>query len=264
VREFFFKRATEVGWLRVILVCLALGRFSSAFAATGGDADVHDHLYATSFPTSTDGWVVGAFGSIYNTTDTGATWQAQSSGVLQPLFDVDFVDAQQGWAVGRLGVILHTSDGGATWSAQKSGIDKHLFAVDFFDARHGIAAGDWGVILATDDGGATWRQRDLGEDVILNGVAMVDADTAFIVGELGTILRSDDGGANWQRLETEGLPTPLVDMVWALAVAPDPGRPQLYLGTTGGDLYLGEPGGQSWRKAVSGLPVITQLHALAA
>ncbi len=75
---------------------------------------------------------------------------------------------------------------------------------------------------------------------------------------------SDDGGANWQRLETEGLPTPLFDMVWALAVAPDPGRPQLYLGTTGGDLYLGEPGGQSWRKALSGLPVITQLHALAA
>jgi len=204
VRDFFFKRATKAGLLRVILVCLALGRWTSAIAATGGDAPIQDNLYATSFPTATEGWVVGAFGSIYKTADAGATWQAQTSGVLQPLFDVDFIDEQEGWAVGRLGVILHTSDGGATWSAQASGVDKHLFAVDFFDAKRGIAVGDWGVILATDDGGATWRERDLGEDVILNGVAMVDANTAFVVGEMGTILRSDDGGATWTKL-TSGI-----------------------------------------------------------
>ena len=75
---------------------------------------------------------------------------------------------------------------------------------------------------------------------------------------------SDDSGASWYRLDTEGLPTPLFDMVWALDIAPDPGRPELYLGTTGGDVYVGEPGGQSWRKAVSGLPVVTHLHALPA
>jgi len=199
-----FKRAIEGGWLRVVLAALVLGRCGSALASAAGEVVVQDSLYGTSFPSPTLGWIVGAFGSIYRTADAGGSWQAQESGTLQPLFDVDFIDEQRGWIVGRLGTILHSNDGGATWRKQDSGVDKHLFAVDFFDANRGVAVGDWGVILTTADGGATWQGRDLGEDVIFNGVAMVDSSVALIAGELGTILRSDDGGATWVK-QTSGV-----------------------------------------------------------
>ena len=42
------------------------------------------------------------------------------------------------------------------------------------------------------------------------------------------------------------------------------GRSFTWAPLAAGDVSLGEPGGQSWRKALSGLPIITQLHALAA
>jgi photosystem II stability/assembly factor-like uncharacterized protein len=60
---------------------------------------------------------VGILGGIFNTTDGGATWTAQTSGTSVTLQDVDFVDATTGWAVGDDGEILNTTDGGATWVA---------------------------------------------------------------------------------------------------------------------------------------------------
>ena len=50
--------------------------------------------------TRDDGWIVGDQGVILHTTDGGATWTPQTSGVTDDLAGVTFVDAQHGWAVG--------------------------------------------------------------------------------------------------------------------------------------------------------------------
>ncbi|MDX2170443.1 MAG: YCF48-related protein [Deltaproteobacteria bacterium] len=182
-----------------------IGAMWLAVAASAAPAPqsavLKDNLYGTKFIAPHEGWAVGAFGSIFHTTDGGRTWQPQVSKTTQQLYDVDFVDAKRGWVVGRSGLILHTQDGGETWVPQPSGIgpEKHLFSVDFADAQHGIIAGDWGVILSTSDGGATWVNRSLPDDVILNDVSMVDTSHAWIAGELGTILATQDGGATWTR-----------------------------------------------------------------
>ena len=77
----------------------------------GQDKDIED----VSFFDAEHGWAVGNAGTIWATTDGGATWVAQKSGVKTGLQAVCFVSAQQGWAVGEESVVLKTVDGGATW-----------------------------------------------------------------------------------------------------------------------------------------------------
>lgn len=170
-----------------------------AAAAPPASAELKDNLYGVKFIDPDDGWVVGAFGTIFHSEDGGETWQAQDSKTTENLYDVDFVDPKRGWVVGRSGTILHTDDGGRTWTPQNSGvgIEKHLFAVDFADAQHGVAVGDWGTILTTSDGGRTWENHSLDHDVILNDVSMVDAAQGWIAGEVGTVLHTEDGGRTW-------------------------------------------------------------------
>lgn len=166
-------------------------------APTSPVTRLKDNLYGTVFVDASRGWVVGAFGTIFRTTDGGRTWQPQVSKTTQQIYDVDFVDAAHGWAVGRSGLILRTTDGGDTWTQQTSGVDKHLFSVDFVDPKRGVAVGDWGAVVTTSDGGQTWEDRTLAEDIILNDVAMVDGERGWIAAELGTVFTTQDGGRTW-------------------------------------------------------------------
>jgi len=77
----------------------------------GPDQDIED----VSFFDVEHGWAVGNSGTIWATSDGGATWTAQTSGVKTGLLAACFVSAQQGWVVGEDNVVLKTTDGGATW-----------------------------------------------------------------------------------------------------------------------------------------------------
>jgi photosystem II stability/assembly factor-like uncharacterized protein len=185
------------GWLAATSL-LAAGREAAlAQPSPPGGSVVIDHLYATAFVSSEEGWAVGAFGGVFRTKDGGKSWQPQVSGTIEPLFGVDFVDGKHGWTVGRSGTVLHTTDAGATWSSQTGSSEKHLFGVDFVDRQHGWAVGDWGEILSTSDGGKAWRSQPFERDVILNGVSMADRERGWIVGEMGVILATADGGDTW-------------------------------------------------------------------
>jgi photosystem II stability/assembly factor-like uncharacterized protein len=179
-----------------------MGEGAGSAAPRPGSDRLKDNLYGVKFIDQQQGWVVGAFGTIFHTLDGGRSWYPQLSHTTEMLFDVDFVDAKTGWISGRSGLILHTADGGETWTKQESGTDKHLFAVDFVDRDFGVAAGDWGAIVSTHDGGASWTSHTLEKDVILNDVAMIDRSRGFVAGELGTILKTEDGGTSWQRVES--------------------------------------------------------------
>jgi photosystem II stability/assembly factor-like uncharacterized protein len=198
------------------LLC-AVALASPAAGAPSSEPDrLKDNLYGTKFVDPRDGWVVGGFGTIFRSTDGGATWMPQVSRTTEHLYDVDFVDEERGWAVGRSGTILHTDDGGKTWTPQTSGVgvEKHLFSVDFADAQHGVVAGDWGVILTTSDGGRTWEDHSLQEDVILNDVTLVDAKRGWIAGEVGTVLHTEDGGRTWTP-QTTGIDKTLFGIFFA-------------------------------------------------
>jgi hypothetical protein len=84
-------------------------------------------LDAVSFTDANNGTATGDVGTILRTTNSGATWVAQSSGTTALLYGVSFTDAKNGTAVGAGGTILRTTNGGWTTSIDERDIaDAHL------------------------------------------------------------------------------------------------------------------------------------------
>ena len=56
--------------------------------------------------------IPGAFGTIWATSDGGATWLPQTSGTVNDLSGVNFINASTGWSVGAGSTVLKTTTGG--------------------------------------------------------------------------------------------------------------------------------------------------------
>ena len=128
-----------------------------------------ESLYAVACVGNLAGWASGDDGTIGHTTDGGASWTWQSSGVT----------------------------------------GKKLFALRFVDTTHGVAGGEGGVLVATSDGGTTWRNvDDLGLTTTWRGAAAAaDVRTLFVVGDGGALASSIDAGATWVAIGHSGLGT---------------------------------------------------------
>jgi len=104
------------------------------------------------FVDASNGWAVGADGTVIHTVDGGDNWLQQTTPAAVSaitLRAVSFADTMHGYAVGDGGTILATTDGGSTWVSQTSGVNQDLFAVSFNAVRQGMIAGSQGVILIT-------------------------------------------------------------------------------------------------------------------
>ncbi|TNE46204.1 MAG: hypothetical protein EP343_24155 [Deltaproteobacteria bacterium] len=154
-----------------------------------GNAD----LLGVTMPTATDAWVVGHNGTILFSSDAGATWSRQNSGVTSTLRAVWFVDSKKGWAVGDNGVILFTKNGGATWKSQPSLVTDNLYAVQFVSSYNGWAVGDAFTLLRTTDGGESWQSVSGVLNIDLRGIAFKDKQHGYFVGAQGTILHTYNG-----------------------------------------------------------------------
>jgi photosystem II stability/assembly factor-like uncharacterized protein len=118
---------------------------------------------------------------IYRSTDSGATWQAESgcmlggaTGVPQPpnapcgkLQDFVALSSTEAFALSINGGLVRTDDGGVSWSpagssAMQTESSGFLGALDFVDPTHGwvsfwiTVVGPWHGLWRTTDGGATW------------------------------------------------------------------------------------------------------------
>jgi photosystem II stability/assembly factor-like uncharacterized protein len=92
------------------------------------DDDFRNITWFSVFLTETGkAWAVGSSGSIAYSIDWGHTWEAQVSGVSDPLWEVHFINETEGWIVGGLSssVILHTINGGITTTGISDFRDNH-------------------------------------------------------------------------------------------------------------------------------------------
>ncbi len=165
-------------------------------------ARIVENLYGSKLLDEKTGFVVGAFGAIFRTTDGGATWEAQKAPSQEYLFSVDFGSPEKGVIVGKAGTVLTTDDGGATWVKRDSGSDKNLFSVAFSAPQHVWAIGDWGEVLESKDAGVTWTKRTLPDDVVLTSQSWPDEQHGFLAGEFGTVEVTTDGGVTFTKAET--------------------------------------------------------------
>ena len=109
-------------------------------------ADWEARFYDVFFIDENIGWTVGNHdgsslaeeleSAIAHTTDGGATWMPQSSGVYEhPLRKIHFVDAQRGWIAGSDGIVLHTENGGKDWERQRTNTFYDLIDIQFLSPQ---------------------------------------------------------------------------------------------------------------------------------
>ncbi len=186
-------------WLALLVSALCC--VSGFFSGTGMAEHkwrAHDDIFSISFPTESEGWASGRWGTILHTSDGGLSWARQASGTDVTLVAVHFPDARNGWAAGVNGTILHTSDGGATWKKQACPVDYLLMDVHFVTPERGWVVTERTHILATQDGGATWNVQFTEADFILRAVSFADAHHGWAAGEYGYIYHTADGGDTWE------------------------------------------------------------------
>ena len=162
-----------------------------------------------------DGWAVGKHGTILHSSDGGATWVRQRSGVLRDLGAVTFTDAQHGFAAGSQGVFVKTVDGGLTWTRIKGSgeffwFDCNSLAMDGAGtlwASMGARgmSGEFDRLACSADGGRHWRTVDMGWDydiwdITARGARIVGVGPVDEGSASGTsrIVSSSDGGATWR------------------------------------------------------------------
>ena len=195
-------RTRPVSLVRSIFI-LVLAAAALAWSAGASRASrVVENLYGAKLLDAQNGYVVGAFGAIFRTSDGGKTWEAQRTPTQDYLFSVDFADESHGVAVGKAGTVLLTDDGGKTWTKKDSGTDRNLFSVMFAAPQHVWAVGDWGAVIESKDGGGTWATRSLKDDVVLTSQSWPDEQHGFLAGEFGTIEATSDGGATFEKAGT--------------------------------------------------------------
>jgi photosystem II stability/assembly factor-like uncharacterized protein len=152
-------------------------------------------LYNIKFANTNMGWVIGSSGSILRTTDRGANWMRQKSGVDVQLTGLAVVDMNTAWATGASGTLLFTQDSGETWNRRDINSRVGISDIFFLDSEHGWAVG-YGTILSTKDGGRTWELKSSGEWKPLTSVFFANPNLGWItVGPV--LLRTSDGGKTW-------------------------------------------------------------------
>lgn len=152
----------------------------------------HDiDLVDASFADSSNGWAVGASGTVIHTADGGSSWAFQSSGSPRDLNAVCALSATEAWIGGAGGTILHTTDGGATWNA-----DFGANAVFSRDTTHTWVGGQGGLMMFYD--GTGWTRQDSGTDSNIRAVAFLSDVYGWAVGDNGLTLYTTDGGENWE------------------------------------------------------------------
>ena len=128
------------------------GRASSALRLRNGN------IITITAPNRNQAWRIGPAGRLEHSTDTGRSWNPQTSGVTADLLAGSAPSDRVCWIAGKAGTLLLTTDGGNHWKRIASPIADDLGGVRALDAQH---AAIWDVpnsrSFETTDGGLTWK-----------------------------------------------------------------------------------------------------------
>lgn len=163
------------------------------------------------FVNADTGWVVGDYGTILKTTDSGEHWNIQTSNTTANLISVFFTNLNKGWLVGENSTILYTNNCGENWNSQSVDMaNASLKDVFFVNDSIGWIANyspnsTNNSLYKTTDGGAHWFGQNI------NWSRFPGINTLFFLNEnLGWVANhgngfgiTRDGGNSWSILEDD-------------------------------------------------------------
>ena len=220
---------------------------------------------------------------------TRDTWQPAGGGLALASVQLDPRDPQRIYCALSAGGVYRTDDGGASWQPINRGVRADFLPNRYPPTGHCVhklllhpampdrlyQQNHCGV-YRSDDRGENWIEitNNLPSDY---GYALAldpsDAAVAYVIPEESShmrttvggklrVYRTSDGGASWEAL-THGLPqenayvSVLREGMCSDGLAPV----GLYVGTSGGHLFVTRDGGQGWELVAGYLPRVLSVHA---
>jgi len=180
---------------------------SASYALQDAEADFQDRstkpLLDLWFKNEKEGFVVGAYGMVFKTTDSGNTWKDWSANVENPdRFHINSIEQVSGdklMMVGEAGLMLRTTNGGDNWSQMFSPYAGSFFGLTSL-SKQGIqvAYGLRGNLARTDDFGSSWKLVDTGSEQTLIGGTDRVGRVLFVVGNGGAFIKGFDFARKWE------------------------------------------------------------------
>jgi len=168
----------------------------------------HDAIYDMAL-NGKKGIAIGAFGTILESDDAGASWKKVESGTEFALLGLAVVGDKR-LIVGQRGTVLvGKPDGG--WEPGNSGSEARLLQVGMNSSGLAVAVGEFGTVMRSRDAGKTWEKltldwaafREDGYEPHLYTSNVDEAGRVVIAGEFSYVIISEDGGDTWN-LATKG------------------------------------------------------------
>jgi photosystem II stability/assembly factor-like uncharacterized protein len=236
--------------------------------------------------------------ALYRSRDLGKTWEdlpklREVPGTEKWIFPppphiahvkhVNFHPSQPNtlYALVEQGALLRSTDAGATWH-ELAGYSKatdsfyrdvHRVAIAASDPKRiHLATGDG--LYCSRDGGDTWEHQQRRTDRVGYPDALFlqvgDDNTVYMGGagdapetwrtqggaQAGFIV-SHDGGRTWNEA-MNGLPSPIIGNIEAMAMHHSPSGTTFFAGTAIGDVFASDDAGKSWYTLVSELPPVSK------
>jgi photosystem II stability/assembly factor-like uncharacterized protein len=147
----------------------------------GGDA----MLASVQFVDDRNGFVSGEFGSVYRTSDGGASWSALPKiGADFAPYAALFADAERGWVSGLAGVVMQTKDGGKTWQKQTNPLAAPIYGLAI-DRGTVVGVGVNGLLFRQD--GDEWAVAGAQPATYLRAVLPLADGKTIVAGGAGTV-----------------------------------------------------------------------------
>lgn len=161
-------------------------------------------LYSVDFVSAREGYVGGAKGSLFATTDGGQSWTRRSQPTLGTIHKLLFTTATSGWAGTSTG-LYRTANGGLTWQYVptydgRGSAGYGVTDLQFVTPLVGYAVGTGGTINKTTNGGSTWtaQQLLLYKSYAFRAVSFTSVDSGTVVGAEQSHWRTANGGRTWE------------------------------------------------------------------
>jgi len=162
--------------------------------------------------TMNEGWIIGNHGLLYNTKNSGLTWNLKDLNTDVELTDIYFTDKETGYLVGERGLLVKTEDGGNTFNRYDDFLFNGYFNdIDFYNKDLGIIAGDGGALYITRDGGESWIDIKFLTEEHIRSVIFVDENELWMstiygrtfegeVSDYSMFWKSTDQGFSWAEM----------------------------------------------------------------
>lgn len=142
-------------------------------------------------------WILGEYGTILRSTDSGQSWKRMNIKSDVAWNDIAFSDKGIS-IVGEFGRALYSVNQGSSWKPVKTPITSSLMAVAIQAGGNGYAVGLEGKILKTSDGGQSWQNSESITQSHLFAVTHFNNDF-YIAGDQGFIAKRDSA-KSWKLL----------------------------------------------------------------